>query len=182
MYTALIKNQTKSHPILSHAIKVFLGSLFVAASAQISIPFYPVPMTMQPAALMIVGLMCSPRMAASIVAVYLAEAFVGLPVLSNFSGGPAHLFGTRGGFIFGFLPLAFLTSYISHLSKTLLTQIIACSVGTIALYFFGVSWLTQFIGLDKALHFGLFPFLLEIPLFIGFAISSAWFLKNRASK
>ena len=182
MYTTLTKNQPQSHPISSYVFKVFLGSLFIAASAQISIPFYPVPMTMQPAALMIVGLMCSPRMTASIVTVYLAEAFVGLPVLSNFSGGPTHLFGTRGGFLFGFLPLAFLTSYISQFSKTLLTQIIACSVGTISLYFFGVSWLTQFIGLDKALQFGLFPFLLEIPLFIGLAISSAWFLKNRASK
>lgn len=154
----------------TYLAKVLLGSAFIAASAQISIPFYPVPMTMQPAALMIIGLLCSPSLSASIVSAYIIEAALGLPVLSNFTGGLVHLLSTRGGYIFGFLPLAFMTSLGKQISDSLLYRILGCVSGNTFLYAMGVAWLATFIGFEKALQFGLYPFLWEIPLYIAFSM------------
>lgn len=171
-HTKLIQN-IEIKPVLVYLAKILAGSLFIAASAQISIPFYPVPMTLQAAALMFLGLICTPSVAAGAVGLYLFEAFVGLPVLSNFSGGAAHMFGTRGGYILAFMPLAVVTSYVSSLGNTLWHKISGCALGNVVLYSSGVVWLSRFIGMDQALKFGLYPFLVEIPLFIALAIVSA---------
>ena len=98
------------------------------------------------------------------------EALIGLPVLSNFTGGAAHLFGTRGGFILAFLPLAFIVSYVSRLKNTLWNKVFACILGNIVLYTSGITWLSHFIGFEKAIQFGLQPFLLQIPVYIAVAV------------
>ena len=174
--STLIKSSAKN-PAISYITKVLLGTLFIAASAQISIPFYPVPMTLQAAAIMIIGLLCSPHMAASMIGAYIFEAAVGLPVLSNFTGGLTHLLGTRGGYIFGFLALGLSISFFVQLSNRLSSKILGCIFGNCLLYLMGITWLSQFIGLEKALEFGLYPFLWEIPLYITFAIVSANLLR-----
>ncbi|HCI48822.1 MAG: hypothetical protein A2977_01950 [Alphaproteobacteria bacterium RIFCSPLOWO2_01_FULL_45_8] len=169
----LVERSNKNHALV-YATKVLLGSFFIAASAQISIPFYPVPMTMQPAALMIIGLLCSPHMTVSIVTTYLIEAAVGLPVLSNFTSGIPHLIGTRGGYIVGgFLPLALITSLMRQASGHLLYRILGCLSGNVFLYTVGIAWLSTFIGFEKAIQFGLYPFLWEIPIYIAFSILTA---------
>lgn len=175
--STLIKNSAKN-PATSYVTKVLLGSLFIAASAQISIPFYPVPMTLQALAVMLVGLLCRPSMAASILVAYIAEAALGLPVLSNFTGGLPHLLGTRGGYIFGFLPLALSISFFRYVSDTLVHKILGSVLGNSILYLMGVTWLSQFIGFEKALQFGLYPFLWEIPLYIATAIFSSHLLRS----
>jgi len=168
-----LTNISSKTSIVPYLIKVLLGSTLIAASAQISIPFYPVPMTMQAAALMVIGLVCTPSLTVGIVAAYILEAALGLPVLSNFTGGFAHLFGTRAGYIFGFLPLAFMTSLGKQIADNLLCKILGCISGNVFLYATGVAWLSTFIGFEKALQFGLYPFLWEIPLYIIFSIVSA---------
>lgn len=160
----------ETNEIFGYMLKIFSGSLFLAVSAQISIPFYPVPMTLQALALMVLGLVCSPQVAAGTVGLYLVEALIGLPVLSNFTGGAAHLFGTRGGFILAFLPLAFIVSYVSRLKNTLWNKVFACILGNIVLYTSGITWLSHFIGFEKAIQFGLQPFLLQIPVYIAVAV------------
>lgn len=177
----LTKTASKTS-IVSYLAKVLLGSSFIAASAQISIPFYPVPMTMQAAALMIIGLTCSPTLTTSIVATYILEAALGLPVLSNFTGGFAHLFGTRGGYIFGFLPLALMASLGKQISDHLIYRVLGCISGNVFLYVMGVAWLSTFIGFEKALQFGLYPFLWEIPLYIAFSIVSARLIERSPLK
>ncbi len=171
-YAYIIKN-ADTKPVLIYLAKIMLGSLFIAASAQVSIPFYPVPMTLQPAALMFLGLIAQPSVAMGAVGLYLFEASIGLPVLSNFSGGAAHLLGTRGGFILAFLPLAGITSYISRLYNTIWSQVLGCALGNVILYSSGILWLSHFIGMEKALQFGLYPFLLEIPLYIALTVLCA---------
>ena len=133
---------------------------------------------MQPAALMMIGLLCSPSMTASIVIAYIIEAALGFPVLSNFTGGVLHLFGTRGGYILGFLPLAFMTSLGRQISENLLYKILGCISGKVFLYLMGVAWLSTFIGFEKAVQFGLYPFLWEIPLYIAFSILSTHLLTH----
>ena len=165
------------NPGLSYLSKILLASLFVAASAQICIPFHPVPMTMQVAAVMIIGLLSSPSVAAGTILAYIMEAAVGLPVLSNFTGGIPHLLGTRGGYIFGYILLAWIVSMSRHLSENPLSKVMGCVVGNVVLYGMGVSWLSTFIGFEKGLQFGLYLFLWEIPLYIGFSLVCANLLR-----
>ncbi len=89
---------------------VLAGTLFVAACAHVSLPLYftPVPLTLQPFAVLVLGLLLTPRMAFATLAAYLLEGAVGLPV---FAPGPAglsglaHFFGPTGGYLMAY-PIA----------------------------------------------------------------------------
>ncbi len=89
---------------------VLVGTLFVAACSHISVPlfFTPVPLTLQPFAVLLLGLLLGPRMAFATLAAYLAEGALGLPVFApsiTALSGPAHLFGPTGGYLLAY-PLA----------------------------------------------------------------------------
>ena len=62
---------------------VVAGTMFIAIAAQISVPFFPVPMTLQTLAILIVGLSFGARLGAVTVLAYLAEGAMGLPVFAN---------------------------------------------------------------------------------------------------
>jgi biotin transport system substrate-specific component len=95
---------------------VVAGSLFVAASAHVSIPlfFTPVPITLQPFAVILLGLLMSPRMAFATMVAYLAEGAAGLPVFapSGLGGGIAQLLGPTGGYLLSYPVVAPLISVL----------------------------------------------------------------------
>jgi biotin transport system substrate-specific component len=86
---------------------VLAGTLFVAVCAHVSLPLYftPVPLTLQPFAVLVLGLLLGPRMAFGTLTAYLAEGAMGLPV---FAPGPAalsglaHFFGPTGGYLMAY--------------------------------------------------------------------------------
>ena len=59
---------------------VVLGSLFIGLGAQLSIPLYPVPITMQTFAVMLVAMTLGWRLGTLSVLAYLAEGAIGMPV------------------------------------------------------------------------------------------------------
>ena len=75
-------NQTK---IIKYLLFALIGSLALAISSKIRIPFYPVPMTMQTLIVLIIGIGFCWRLGVATVALYLFEGLIGLPV---FSGTP----------------------------------------------------------------------------------------------
>jgi biotin transport system substrate-specific component len=86
---------------------VLAGTLFVAACAHVSVPlfFTPVPLTLQPFAVLVLGLLLGPRMAFTTLAAYLAEGAVGLPVFAPGAAGLAglaHFFGPTGGYLMSY--------------------------------------------------------------------------------
>jgi biotin transport system substrate-specific component len=96
---------------------ILAGSAFVAACAHIAVPLYftPVPLTLQPFAVLLLGLLLSPRLAAGTLGAYLAEGAVGLPVFTPsplMSGGLAHLFGPTGGYLLAYPFAGALVSYL----------------------------------------------------------------------
>jgi len=172
----------KNHPsfiaenkngLLIFLAKAILGSLLIAISAQITIPSWPVPMTLQPTAIMAIGLMVSPRIAVASVVAYILEGACGLPVFHAFKSGIPHLFNTTGGYIFGFVPMVYLISSLRDKSQTFLYRFGICLLGNIVLYGVGVSYLSLFVGLNSAIQLGLVPFLFKIVFSISFAILSA---------
>src|SRR5215831_3180817 len=99
----------------SHAVSVWLrsagivlvGSAFIAACAHIALPLYftPVPLTLQPFAVLVLGLLLSPRLAAATLIAYLGEGALGLPVFSPGIAGSlgfAHLLGPTGGYLLSY--------------------------------------------------------------------------------
>ncbi len=158
----LIKQNTQSQIIKSLTI-IFLGSIVLAISAKIKIPFYPVPMTMQTFVVLFLGISFGYKVALSAVGLYLLEGIMGLPVFSNSPEkgvGLVYFTGPTMGYLIGFLTACFLASFIKLNDNYLIifTKLIL-SVSTI--YIFGVLWLGTLIGWDKPIiELGVVPFLL----------------------
>jgi biotin transport system substrate-specific component len=90
------------------------ASVFVATCAHIAIPlwFTPVPVTMQPFAVLVVGFLLGPRLAAGALLAYLGEGALGLPVFTPHGlGGVAQLLGPTGGYLWSYPAVAMLVSY-----------------------------------------------------------------------
>ena len=158
----LIKQNTQSQIIKSLAI-IFFGSIVLAISAKIKIPFYPVPMTMQTFVVLFLGISFGYKVALATVGLYLFEGIMGLPVFSNSPEkgvGIVYFTGPTMGYLIGFLTACFLASFIKLNDNyfMIFTKLIL-SVSTI--YIFGVLWLGNLIGWDKPIiELGVMPFLI----------------------
>ena len=153
-------SQTK---IIKSLIVVFLGSVVLAISAKIKIPFYPVPMTMQTFIVLFLGVSFGYKIAISTVGLYLIEGILGLPVFSNSPErgvGIVYFTGPTMGYLVGFLIACFLASFIKFEDNYMIIFIkLVLAVSTI--YILGVFWLGTLIGWDKPIiQLGVTPFLL----------------------
>jgi biotin transport system substrate-specific component len=142
---------------------VFLGSVILAISAKIKIPFYPVPMTMQTFVVLFLGISFGYKVALASVSLYLLEGIVGLPVFSNSPEkgvGLVYFTGPTMGYLIGFLSACFLASYIKiNDNYFVIFAKLMMSVSTI--YVLGILWLGMLIGWDKPIiQLGVMPFLL----------------------
>ncbi|THH38789.1 biotin transporter BioY [Aliishimia ponticola] len=123
------------------AMMVLGGSLFIAICAQISVPMYPVPMTLQTLAILLVGLSFGARMGAVTVLAYLAEGAMGLPVFAN-AGNGAAFFGPTGGFLIGFVALAWIAGFFADRgwARSFGLAALAGVIASAVLYIPGVAW------------------------------------------
>ncbi len=139
--TVLSKAIIGSDTFLKKAALVLGGSLFIALAAQVSVPFYPVPLTMQTLAILIVGLTFGSRLGALTLIAYLAEGAMGLPVFANGGSAPA-LIGPTAGFLFGFVGVAYLAGLAVEkgLARGVVTTALAGIVISALLYIPGVAW------------------------------------------
>jgi len=97
--------QARPAPWLRAAGIVVLGSAFAAVCAHVSVPlfFTPVPLSLAPLPVLLLGLLLTPRQAAATFAAYLAEGALGLPVFAPSPlSGLAHLFGPTGGYLLAY--------------------------------------------------------------------------------
>jgi biotin transport system substrate-specific component len=142
------------------------GTALITLSAKINIPFYPVPMTMQTFAILVLAMAYGPRLGAATLALYIAEGAVGLPV---FAGTPekgiglAYLMGPTGGYILGFLLAAMLVGWFAErgFDRSPARASLAMLAGNIVIYVPGLLWLGAVAGWDKpVLAWGLYPFVL----------------------
>lgn len=148
--------------LVNNAVIILFGSMFLALSAQITIPLHPVPITLQAAAALFIGMIFGPKMGAKIILAYLVEGICGLPVFANFSFGIHVLLGPTGGYLIGFIPAAILAGYLLQhgWAKHRFTIFLAALFGTIVLFIPGYFVLAHFIGFHNAYLFGVLPFYL----------------------
>ncbi len=139
------------------------GSLFVALSAQIAIPlpFSPVPITGQTFAVLLVGAILGSRRGACSILLYLLEGMVGLPLFAGRMSGLAHLLGPTGGYLIGFAGAAFVTGLLAEgrWDRRVQSNALAMLLGNLVIYAFGLSWLAHFVGANKVLALGFYPFI-----------------------
>jgi biotin transporter BioY len=82
-----------------------LMAAVTAVAAQITIPLFPVPFTLQVLAVILSGLLLGVRHGALAQAVYVLVGAVGVPVFAGFTGGLGHIFGPTGGYLISY-PIA----------------------------------------------------------------------------
>ena len=147
--------------LLFSIITVFLGSLLLIASAKIKVPLYPVPMTLQPMAVLMIAMLFGRKLATLTVGLYIFKGIIGLPVFA-FGGGLMYLMGPTGGFILGFFVSAFIVGYLadSGWGKKVSLSIISMLIGMVVIYSLGIFQLALLKGFNFALLKGFYPFLL----------------------
>jgi len=147
-------------------LAVVAGSLLLTLSAKLSIPFVPVPMTLQTLVVLCLGMVLGPRLGAAAVLAYLAQGAMGLPV---FAGTPergigiAYMLQHTGGYLVGFVVAAFVVGLLAQRrwDRSMLTTIAAMLIGNAIIYMLGLLWLGTLIGWDKpVLALGMMPYLL----------------------
>ncbi len=122
------------------------ASLFVAACAHISIPlpFTTVPLTLQPFAVILVGLLLGPVGGFAALALYLVEGAAGLPVFTP--AGPVgilRLIGPNGGFLFSYPVVAAIAGGLYRalpLRRSYAAAAIASTAAVAVLYLCGATW------------------------------------------
>jgi len=126
---------------------VLAASAFVAVCAHVALPLYftPVPLTLQPFAVLLVGLLLSPRLAGVSLLAYLGEGALGLPV---FAPGPAsapglaHLFGPTAGYLLAYPVAALLISFHYRRSpRGFLSALLSAALGNLLILSSGALWL-----------------------------------------
>jgi biotin transport system substrate-specific component len=157
----LIK-EFKQSKIVKKIFIALMGTIFLAASSKIKIPFYPVPMTMQTLVVLILGITLGWKLGLTTVSLYLFEGIIGLPV---FSGSPekgvslVYFTGPTMGYLIGFLFTVYFAGKLKfegNLFKKLLQLVFSISF----IYIFGILWLGVLIGWEKPIfQLGVQPFL-----------------------
>ncbi len=164
----LIKNKIKTN---SYKVLIaFLFTILLAISSKISVPFYPVPMTMQTFVVLLTGIILGPKYGFLALSLYIFEGALGFPVFSGTPAkgiGLAYLFGPTGGYIIGFAFSALLAGILFSqknyffYKKNFLINFLKLSISLIPTYLIGLIWLGTILGWDKPiLEFGFYPFLL----------------------
>jgi biotin transport system substrate-specific component len=152
--------------LLRNTLAIALGSLLVAICAHLSVPlwFTPVPLTLQPFAVILLGLLLAPGTAAAALVLYLAEGALGLPVFTPHGpGGMLQLLGPTGGYLLSYPFAAFLTSWLRrHLtSGSFVSGLAAATAGDALILLSGAAWLAVLRphSLAAVLTLAVLPFL-----------------------
>jgi biotin transport system substrate-specific component len=127
------------------AAAVVFGSLLVAVCAHIAVPlwFTPVPITLQTFAVLLLGLLLSPGLAASALALYLLEGTAGLPVLSPLGPvGYLHILGPTGGYLLAYPAAAALTGWLRRRTGRggFAASALAAAAGSVVILVAGAAW------------------------------------------
>jgi biotin transport system substrate-specific component len=158
----LIK-EIKQSKILKNVFIALMGTILLAVSSKIKIPFYPVPMTMQTLVVLFLGVALGWKLGLATISLYLFEGIIGLPV---FSGSPekgvgiVYFTGPTMGYLVGFLFTVYFAGSFNF-SKNVFIKFLQLSFSVSFIYILGILWLGTLIGWDKPLfQLGVQPFLL----------------------
>ncbi|MEM7196076.1 MAG: biotin transporter BioY [Pseudomonadota bacterium] len=164
-FSTLSDHLFRTPSIAHYTFLAVVGSLLLTLSAKISIPFWPVPVTMQTFVVLALGFAYGWKLAGVTVLLYLAQGALNLPV---FQGTPekgigiAYMTGPTGGYLLGFFFAAVVCGWLAERGwdRRPSTTAAAMVIGNIIIYALGLAWLGNLMGWDKPiLDWGLKPFI-----------------------
>jgi len=145
-------------------VLVVAGAALVTVLAQVVIPLWPVPITGQTLAVLLVGSTLGWARGAISMVLYAVLGLVGVPVYSDGSHGAGVLFGATGGYIVGFIVSAALVGWLAerHWDRKILKAIVTFVAGSVVVFAIGLPWLAVVLHTDlpTTLQYGLYPFIL----------------------
>tara|TARA_R110002020_G_scaffold136630_5_gene304623 strand:- start:32264 stop:32845 length:582 start_codon:yes stop_codon:yes gene_type:complete len=145
----------------SYGALVLSGSLLIAVAGKITVPFWPVPATLQTLAIFIIAAAFGRKLALATLAAYMFEGALGLPVFTN-GGGLAYFAGPTGGYLAGFVLAAGLTGWAADhgLDRNALKLFAVNLAGAAIILVLGAAWIALAFGPEKALAWGVGPFII----------------------
>ena len=167
---------------IKNIILILFATLLLAVSSKVQVPFWPVPMTMQTFVVFLVGMSYGWRLSFLTLFAYIVEGALGLPVFAT-GAGLAYLIGPTAGYIYGMLLAAIVIGFLSEkgFSNTYFMSLVSLLIGSVIIFTLGVVYLGSIIGYDKAINFGLLPFipseLFKIALAVALIPSLSKFIK-----
>ncbi len=158
----VLKTKTKENfSQLTTFVTIVICSFLLILSAKIKVDLYPVPMTLQPLAVLMISMLCGRNISVAAVSLYLFQGMIGIPVFA-YGGGLPYLLGPTGGFLFGFLFSSIIIGEFADRGwgKTLHKSIFAMLIGMLVIYCCGILQLSILKGFDFAIINGLQPFII----------------------
>ena len=175
--------------IATDSILIIAGVALTAALAQVSIPLWPVPITGQTLAVLLVGSALGAVRGTISMALYAVLGIVGLPIFSAASSGWGVIAGPTGGYIVGFIFAAWLTGWAAQ--RTWDRRFVGAGVsflsGSAVVFVIGLPWLAISLGLNlqQTLESGLYPFIvggiIKAVIAAG-VISTSWYFVDRSKR
>ncbi|WP_375405342.1 biotin transporter BioY [uncultured Amnibacterium sp.] len=191
---------SKGGSLATDAALVLGGAALTAGLAQLYIPMWPVPMTGQTFAVLLVGTVLGSLRGSLSMALYLVAGVAGAPVFAEHKSGSLFAL-TSGGFIIGFIAAAALVGWLAQRrwDRRIVGTIVSFVAGTAVMYAFGLPWLAATLGnlgpsvWHDLLHYdslgaavwgaGVAPFLIGDAVkavAAGLLLPGAWLLVRRA--
>ncbi len=180
---------SRSADLLQKATIALAASLFVAACAHVSVPLpmTPVPFTLQPFAVILVGMLLGPQMGFAALVAYLCEGAAGLPVWTPAGlPGVARLLGPTAGYLFAYPVAAALAGGLAKVvpGRRFITFAVGGAAAMLLVYACGAAWFSQtmHVPFAAAMAGAVAPFALTdaVKVCIAAGIATAW--KTRASR
>lgn len=160
--TTVIADRVFPRGLATNIALVFGGAALTAIAAQIQIPMWPVPMTMQTLAVLLVGAAMGAKRGALSLSLYLALGAAGLPVFASAKSLTGVI--PTAGYLVGFVAAAALVGYLASrgFSSSPWKVALSFTLGGLVIYGFGVTGLMLALGIDltAAIAAGVVPFLI----------------------
>jgi biotin transport system substrate-specific component len=148
--------------VAADMLLVVAASALIAIAAQVAIPlpFTPVPLTLQPLAVILIGVTLGSTRGAAAATLYLLEGLSGLPVFALGHGGPAVLLGTTAGFLYSYPFAAWLAGFISERGwgSSIVRAISGMLLALGVIYLGGWSWFAAVYDRETAFALTVAPF------------------------
>ena len=189
----VLEPKTQTERLLSNVAMVLIGTVLITAAAKINVPTWPIPVTLQTFAVAALAGAFGWRIGMATVIAYLVEGALGLPVFAT-GGGLDYLVGPTGGFLLGFVPMAYVIGRAADMggSGRVVMLAFAMLIADALLFVLGFAWLVVALaslkGVSPAVVLGgafdgaIKPFVIWDILkmvFAALSVTGVWTLSKR---